>query len=212
MANYATSQTVDARTLGGIFAKCILNSDGAGLVAAGTQATAFLDDFGQSIASGFPAASPINRADASFVRGEVAAQTSVICWGCQIQLTELTVPAAAGQITAAPVVAASAEVLAEAQHNISVTLELKGQQYVLGSPIGMPCGHGSNGMHQNGGPGVGYFRFPDSLPLDLGPTDRFSMIFRAERGFNVTTPLGGILVYVYLPALTAINLSQLSGA
>lgn len=195
--------TVDARCLGGMYAKVLFATDTAlvNTIAPGTQRTAFLDRLGQNIASGFPA--PITRSEANFFGGEVPARTSIIAYGCQIGVVEQ----ALNGVVLDPAVPSS---IASLQHNVSVTLNIKGSSYVLGSPMTMPCGHGSSGLPKNGGPGVQYFRFPDSLPLELGPTDRFEMVFRVERQITLQTINGSAMYYVYLPALTAIDLSQLS--
>jgi hypothetical protein len=61
----------------------------------------------------------------------------------------------------------------------------------------------------NGGRGNAYFRFPESLPMDLGPTDRFSVIVRAERQIQLINNGDAVQYYFYLPAVTAIDVGQL---
>ena len=213
MASYQTAQTVDARVMGGMFSNVILRADGAAAVNAGVQATAFLDRIGQNIASGFPQG--ITRADANQFGGEIPAGERFFAWGCQVQFVELAadvVTAGVNTPTAAATGAANALAVANAIQNVSLELNLKGQTYQMGGCTPLPSGHGSNGLAQNGGSGSVYFRFPDALPLDLGPNDRFSIRYRCERNFAVQNALGGILIYTYLPTLRGVDLGNLAGA
>jgi hypothetical protein len=208
MAQYQTTQTVDARIMGGMFAWVVLpTAAGTAVVAAGTQATAFLDRIGQSIASGFPAPAVVTRADANQFGGEIPQGERAVAWGCAVQVLETN----AGGISAAAG-AGNALATASALFSISMQLDIRGQSYAMGSVLPLPCGHGSDGLAQNGGNGANYFRFPDSLPLDLGPQDRFSIRYQAERPITIQNVNGALAIYTYLPTLRGVDLANLAGA
>ena len=199
MANPA--QTLDVRTLNGIFGSATLGPGAAGVIAAGATTKLFLDSLGSNTNSRVTQ----TVADSNFWSGYTPNQETYTLFGFQVQIWEVDANYVAQATTNV--------IIQEALRNISFSLSLKGQEYQIGSLMTVPCPLGSNGLPQNGGRAVAPFRFPRALPLQLGSMDQFYVNVRAERPINVAAgTTNEIGIFIYCPASRGIPLGQLSGA
>ena len=197
-----TQQTLDVRTLGGIYSRALLaDSPAAAVVTSGASTKLFLDQLGGSTNSGITqTAATSNFYDGIVPNGEV-----YTLFGFQVMVYETD--------SSAVPVASTAVIHQEALRNLSFSLNLKGQEYVIGSVMPTPCPLGTNTLFQNGGRAVAPFRFPRQLPLQLNSNDQFFVTVTAKRTINLTAAsTNGLGIFVYCPASRGIPLGQLSGA
>ena len=205
-----TATTLDVRTMGGISGKCALISDGAGLVAANSTTQAFIDVIGVGATSNIIQTA----ADSNMASGAIPVSEVYTVFGFQIQLGVLL----ANNTQFDTVANVPANVIQDALNAISMTLNIKGQNYPIGSLMTMPAQQGwgttTNGVGYplNGGKNVPTFRFPPELALQLGSNDTYSLRFTAERAFNLTTANSRLLIWIYNAASRGISVGQLSGA
>ena len=216
MANLRTATTLDVRTMGGIFGRGRLGpASGAGVIAAATQCSIFLDALGANPGTSNVEAPGVTTSDASLFNGRCPNQEIITIWGCQIQIQEQDANGLAIQSTiAAP---GSAEGFGAVQNDIlksiSLELSLKGSNYTIGNLQTLPSAGGSNAVAQNGGRAVAPFRFPRQLPLQLDGNDSFFLTFKTTRAFTLSAAAAGFVsISVYCPASRGIPVSQLSGA
>ena len=194
-----TKQTLDVRTLGGMYASGFL-AGAAGAVAVGTRTTLFLDQLGGAVNSGIPQTQALS----NFFNGRCPNGEVITAFGFQLMVYET-------DVNHNPV-ASTAAIQAEAVRNLSYTLLLKGQEYPITGFATAPCPLGANTLFQNGGRGVAPFRFPQQPPLQLNSNDQFAVSVRCEHAITTGGAGNGFRIFAYLPASKGIPLGQLSGA
>ena len=196
-----TNQTLDVRSLGGVFGRCVIDGAG-GVVAAGSTGSIFLDELGASATSNV--AGGITNADANLFGGVVPNGEVITIFGWQMQV---------GEVTSAGLPVDSAAELHEAfLDSLSYKIFLKGQEYVQGNLKPVPSGLGCSLLDKNGGANVAPFRFPGSLPLQIGPNDQLFVQIEAKRAIATGGGTNGIEIFLYCPATRGIAIGQLSGA
>lgn len=204
MANPKT--TLDVRTLNGIYGRANLAGAG-GVVPLNGSTQIFLDQLGGSINSNVAQ----TQADSNFYDGITPNGEIYTIFGFQVQIWEETISTPATPVFPA-VIAPNPVVSQQALENLSFSLNLKGQEYTIGSLKTTPCPLGGNTYSQNGGRAVAPFRFPRQLPLQLNSNDQFFVTVTAKRPIAVTAATNGIGIFIYCPASRGIPLGQLSGA
>lgn len=205
MANPKT--TLDVRTLGGIYGTGDLAGAG-GAVPVNAQTQIFLDPLGGFANSNIAQ----TQADSNFFDGQTPNGEVYTIFGFQVEIWEQSVSTPATPIFPTPI-PGNAVTIAEALESLSFSLNIKGQEYIIGSLKTVPCPLGSNTYPQNGGRAVAPFRFPRQLPLQLNSNDQFFMTVTAKRAINNTAAAtNGFGIFVYCPASRGIPLGQLSGA
>ena len=192
-------QTLDVRTLGGLYGSAFLAGAG-GVVAAGTRTAVFLDDLGNNVASGLVQ----QQALSNFFGGRVEQGEILTLFGFQMMVYETD--------NVAQTVASTVVIHAEALRNLSFELQLKGSEFPITSVVTAPCPLGTNTLFQNGGRAVAPFRFPRQIPLQLNSNDQWSVTVTAQRAINVGAATNGFRIFIYCPASKGIPLGQLSGA
>jgi hypothetical protein len=195
----STAQTLDVRTLGGIYSRCQLAGAG-GAIAQGTQAIAFLDPLNGNTNSGLTQ----TRADSNFFDGMVPQGEVYTLFSLEAQIFESD---GAGN----PVLHTNI-ILQQALRNLSFSLILKGQEYNIGSLMTVPSPKGTNTAPQNGGRAVAPFRFPRQLALQLRSNDQFAVRTQAQRAITTGGGGNGLLITWHAAASRGIPLGQLSGA
>ena len=193
------AQTLDVRTLGGIFSRCQLAS-AAGVIGAGTSSIAFLDQLGGAVNSGLAQ----TRSDSNFFDGLVPQGEVYSLFSLEAQLFETN---GAGN----PVLHTNI-ILQQALRNLSFSLLLKGQEYQIGSLMTTPSPKGTNTAPQNGGRAVAPFRFPRNLVLQLNSNDQFAIRVQAQRAITLGGVGNGLGITWHAAASRGIPLGQLSGA
>jgi hypothetical protein len=195
-----TRNVMDVRTMGGVFGSTLILPT-AGAIPAGRTATMFLDEKGQATTGNVA----LTNADANFFGGRCQNGEVVTIFGFQFWVGQF-------DTVTGLYVDSTAVLLQEALSNISIKLNLKGQQYNVGNLSLYATGHGSNALlSQNGGRAVAPFRLPRTLPVQLKSNDQFYFTFTAERA--VTTAANtAVSIQGYCPASTGVELSNLSGA
>jgi hypothetical protein len=200
MANMQlTKQTLDVRTLGGLYGSAFIAGAG-GVVAQGTTTQVFLDPLGGAANSGIPQ----TFCTSNFFNGRAESGEIITAFGMQAMVYETT--------NAHVAVASTAAIQAAGIRNLSYTLQLKGSTYPITGLATLPCPLGSNTSFQNGGRGVAPFRFPRQLPLQIEGTQQFAVTIRAEHPIATGGGTNGFRIFLYLPASKGIPLGQLSGA
>ena len=205
MANMRlTNQTLDLRTLGGLYGRADFQVQVAGtaIVTPGTTRQIFADQINTNTTSGVPGGVQIS--DATLRGGLIPSGEVVTLFGFQVQVGQL-------DINNAPVVGTAA-VTQNIIDNIRLTLFIAGQEYIIGNISGMPCGLGGNALSQNGGRSVAPFRFPSSLPLQLKSNQTFFVKLDVLNPITLDANDNQIEIQVYCPASRGIPVSQLSGA
>jgi len=205
MANMRlTNQTLDLRTLGGLYGRCDFQVTVAGtaIVTPGTSRQIFADQFNTNTTSGVPGGVQIS--DATLASGLIPSGEVVTLFGWQIQVGQL-------DINNAPVVGTAA-VTQNILDNLRMTIFMAGQEYIIGNINNMPSGIGGNALTQNGGRSVAPFRFPPSLPIQLKGNQSFFVRFDVLNAVTLDANDNQIEVQVYCPASRGIPVAQLSGA
>ena len=197
-----TNQTLDVRTLGGIFGRCVLNDNGGGVVATGTSGSIFLDDLGSAATSNITGG--VTNADANLFGGRIPQGQTITIFGWQMQVFETD--------TNNLPVASAAQVVDGFLDSLSYKIFMKGQEYVQGNLKPVPSGAGASTLSRNGGANVDPYRFPSSLPIQLSPLDQWFVQVEAKRDIVVTGANNKIEIFLYCPASRGIALGQLSGA
>jgi hypothetical protein len=198
-----TSQTLDVRTLGGLFARGnIPTAGGVVTVPVGSQCSLFLDQINANVTSGVGGG--VTLADANGFGGRVPNGEYWTIFGFQVGIFEVT--AAGLPVASAPAVA---EGIAQ---QLTLTINMKGQTYNMGSVQPMPCGLGTNTLAMNGGRAVAPFRFNPRLPIALNPMDQWFLTFATTRVITLSAIGNQIELFVYMPASKSIKIGQLSGA
>jgi hypothetical protein len=198
-----TNQTLDVRTLGGIFGRCQLASTApAATLAVGQQASVFQDVIGSNVTSNI--AGGVTFADANSFGGRVPNGEWWTIFGFQVQIFETD----ANDLP----VASAANVAEGIAEQISMTINMKGQTYETGSVQPLPCGLGTNTLAMNGGRAVAPFRFNPRIPIALRPNDQWFLTFTVKRQITLSAPGNKAEIFVYLPASKSIAIGQLSGA
>lgn len=203
VASRVTSQTLDVRTLGGLFGRCdIATTAAAATIPVGAQASIFQDVIGANTTSNIVGG--VTNADANCFGGRVPNGEYWTIFGFQVQVFEVDtndLPVAS--------TAAVAEGIAE---QISMTINMKGQTYEIGSVQPLPCGLGANTLAMNGGRAVAPFRFNPRIPIALNPNDQWFLQFTVKRQITLSAANNKAEIFVYLPASKSIQIGQLSGA
>jgi hypothetical protein len=204
MANPRT--TLDVRTLNGVYGRANLAGAG-GAVPVNAQTQIFLDQLGGSVNSNIAQ----TQADSNFFDGQTPNGEVFTIFGFQVQIWEETISTPATPVFPA-VAASNAAISQQALENLSFSLNLKGQEYTIGSLKTVPCPLGGNTYTQNGGRAVAPFRFPRQLPLQLNSNDQFFVTVTAKRPIATAGGTNGFGIFIYCPASRGIPLGQLSGA
>ena len=201
MANFLTQQTLDVRTLGGVFGTGVLAGDGATGILPNTTCQIFQDNLGAGVTSGLVQTT----ADSNLFGGRIPNGEVYTLFGFQVQIREVVAA------TGLPVVS-NAAFYQTALCNIEMKIHMKGQEYIIGNLKPLPCGLGSNGMPMNGGRAVAPFRFPAELPIQLDGNDTWFVTMTAKRAIVDGAGLNNLEIFIYCPASRGIPISQLSGA
>ena len=203
MSMRLTRQTLDVRTLGGIFGRCNLAPPaGAAAVAAGTKGFIWLDNLNESTTSNIVGG--VTYADANVFSGRIANMETYTLFGWQMQVFE--VDANGLPVDTAPNVHESF------LDSLTFKLFMKGQEYIIGNVKPNPTGLGCNGLDMNGGRAVAPFRFPAELPNQLDGNDSWYVEVSNTRAITVSGANHRIEVFIYCPASKGIPVGQLSGA
>ena len=199
--NGLTKQTLDVRTLGGIFGRAqIPTGAGVAVVASGAEASVWNDQIGASTTSNLTQTT----ADSNLFGGRIPNGEVYTLFGWQVQIFE---------VTSADLPVDSTALIHESMlDGLSMTLHMKGQEYVVGSVIPSPSGLGSDTLAMNGGRAVAPFRFPAQLPIQLVSNDQWFVTFTAKSAITLTAADNKIEIFMYCPASRGIPITQLSGA
>jgi hypothetical protein len=196
-----TNQTLDVRTLGGVFGTGVLQGDAATGIAVNTTCQIFQDNLGAATTSNIVQTT----ADSNLFGGRIPNGEVYTLFGFQVQVREVVAA------TGLPVVSANA-FYETALANIEMKIHMKGQEYVIGNLKPLPSGLGCNGMPMNGGRAVAPFRFPAELPIQLTGNDSWFVTMTAKRAILDGAGLNDLEIFIYCPASRGIPISQLSGA
>jgi hypothetical protein len=205
MANMRlTNQTLDLRTLGGLFGRADFQVAAAGtaIVTAGTSRQIFADQLNTNTTSGVPGNTQIS--DATMFGGMLPSGEVLTIWGFQVQVNQL-------DINNAPVVGTAA-VTQNIIDNVRLTLFMQGSEFIIGNIGTMPSGIGGSQLSQNGGRSVAPFRFPSSLPIQIQGNQSFFVKLDVLNNITLDANDNQIEIQVYCPASRGIPVSQLSGA
>lgn len=201
-----TRQTLDVRTLGGIFGRCnIAAPAGVAVVATGTKGFIWLDQLNEATTSNI--AGGVTRADANLFGGKIPNQEWYTIFGWQMQAFEVdnnSVP-----------VDSAANIHESILDSLTFKIFMKGQEYIIGNlkpnPTGLGCG-GTGGLDMNGGRAVAPFRFPASLPIQMSGNDTLYVEVTNTRAITLSGNAHAIEIFLYCPASKGIPVGQLSGA
>ena len=196
-----TKQTLDVRTLGGVFGTGVLTANGAVGILANQSCQIFQDQIGNGVTSNLVQTT----ADSNLFGGRIPNGEVYTLFGFQVQL-QWKIAA-----TGVPVVQ-TAQLYEQALANIEMKIHMKGQEYVIGNLKPLPCGLGANGMPMNGGRAVAPFRFPAELPIQLTSNDTWFVTMTTKRAILDGAGLNDLSVFIYCPASRGIPIGQLSGA
>jgi hypothetical protein len=196
-----TKQTLDVRTLGGVYGTGVLTPDGATGILANQTCQIFQDQIGAGTTSNLVQTT----ADSNLFGGRIPNGEVYTLFGFQVQLQYSV--AASG----VPVAAAN-QIYEQALANIEMKIHMKGQEYIIGNLKPLPCGLGTNGMPMNGGRAVAPFRFPAELPIQLTSNDTWFVTMTAKRPILDGAGLNNLSIFIYCPASRGIPIGQLSGA
>lgn len=196
-----TKQTLDVRTLGGVFGTGQIQADGATGILANQTCQIFQDQLGAGVTSNVVQTT----ADSNLFGGRIPNGEVYTLFGFQVQLQWVV------QATGLPVIQANA-LYEQALANIEMKIHMKGQEYIIGNLKPLPSGLGSNGMPMNGGRAVAPFRFPAELPIQLTSNDTWFITMTTKRPILDGAGLNALKIFVYCPASRGIPIGQLSGA
>lgn len=196
-----TKQTLDVRTLGGVYGTGVLTPDGATGILANQTCQIFQDQLGAGTTSNLVQTT----ADSNLFGGRIPNGEVYTLFGFQIQFQWKVLA------TGLPVIQTAA-LYEQALANVEFKLHMKGQEYIIGNVKPLACGLGSNGMPMNGGRAVAPFRFPAELPIQLTSNDTWFVTMTTRRPIVDGAGLNALSVFVYCPASRGIPIGQLSGA
>ena len=196
----------DVRVMGGVLGTCSLASTGAGVIAAGTNTTAFVDNLNVATVSGV-----IQTNSNSNQRGGLVANgEQLTLFGLQISIFAFVT--ATGVSQALPVIDCQ-----ELITKCSVFLNAKGTEFSIGPanlyPAGGKGAYSPGSVHAaNGSPDAPTFRLPASMPLQLESQDQFSARVIVDTAMPAVTAAANFNFQFYFPATRAYTFRSLGAA
>jgi hypothetical protein len=202
-----SSNIYDVRVMGGCLATCSIASTGAGVIAAGTNTTAFVDNLNVATVSGVIQ----TNANSTAPRGGLVANgEQLTLFGLQISIFSYVT--ATGVSQALPVIDCQ-----ELITKCSIEINAKGTPFNIGPANLYPsAGKGAyspGSVHAaNGSPDAPSFRLPAAMPLQLESQDQFSARVIVDTAMPAVTAASNFNFQFYFPATRAYTFRSLGGA